>query len=1083
MIGNETALGFLLSLIAFLRSEVGGRKSKDEILASISDQKTIQSYLEWLRRKDQERLISEIEDSKTQLVDELSGLRGQLDVLAKGVWQEAGDLKAVISSLNQRIFLPVLSERSLPTRHRANIPIKGRKTELQWLIDSTGDTLLYGQPGSGKTELLQEFIAKEKTGRFLISDNKDEVASAIIANPPSIVILDDAGGKRDFIIRLKHLRTERAIDFRIFAVCWPFDRMPIQQAMELSDTSTLEIAALSRKLIAEIITEIAITNKMSVSDDFIRVIAKQAQGMPGLAASLTIAALKAPPRDLVSGELLLNNLAPLLVEMVGDDAIPILGAFACGGPKGVSIPEVAKALEMPPRAVWTISERVALAGVLHQTGNETLCIQPGFLRSAVLKKAFFPSDGIPLPRSIWEALISGLKEPALGYLELIYARGRAEAAVSEEFLRKITAERNDSMLWCAMAWLSRSNCEWVLENTPTLTTEIKQAALNYCPNTIIPKLLELAAVETRRLNQHPDADMRILEDWVSGGWDDAFQRRRSLFDSAIVLLKSGNNVALALSAIRLSLFLEYHQNDSDPADPRTFRYKHGIVPLDTAKEVFKFWEELRMELSLMSTYPWRNITSIIDRWQHSGSMINNELPQGYEEYLVDSSRQMLADLLPLASDNQAALRWIMMKSKQLGMIIEPVPLSREFMILFPEEYHGEDWRQIESERVLDAQNLAEEWKDRPFSELIHDLVEWENQAAALDRVWPQMTTTLTSRLAEIRILNQEELSLAIRSLPPQVLDPLVDAAIQKGSITETHYQELLARPEHQGLLIQYALTGKTPELYAELELSMPRWEGLIESLCLRGQIGGAVLLRLLGHENRHLRSEVAFQMFRSDSQIPESLHEMWRKTIIESLVDLNNNRHHSELPYDLEKLLSYDQTIAGKVLEGILSSGDRIHSFREGRLLSLIISPLDKNERLTILQRSKHIAYSELPEIVVGRDPDLYRELLNIPELKGFYSGPLHGDPNDGNWTELAKIAVEAGISHADVALSVQGNGFSWSGKLSIYYQEWIERFESLKKIDDSDLQKIAEEGLKWAKECHESHIRSEKREEIYGWD
>jgi len=384
------------------------------------------------------------------------------------------------------------------------------------------------------------------------------------------------------------------------------------------------------------------------------------------------------------------------------------------------------------------------------------------------------------------------------------------------------------------------------------------------------------------------------------------------------------------------------------------------------------------------------------------------------------------------------------------------------------------------DRIRDVRKLAEEWRDRPFIEVIKNLIEWEKQASTFDRVWPQMTPTLTAKLAEIRNLNPEELDLAINSLPPQSLDPFINAAIRNGNITENQYQQLLVRPELQGILIKYALTDIAPKLYEELEPSMPQWEGLIESLCLRGDIKEEVLLRLLGHENSHLRAEIAFCMFRSDRQIPQALQLHWHKTIVEALVHLAN-RHDLDIPYDLEKLLAYDTTIATAVLEGILESNNPVHSFRASRLISVIISPLDKKERLAILHRSKHLSHSALPEVVVAQDPDLYRELLKIPQLKCFYLLPLDGNPNEGNWTELAKIAIAEGISCAEIAHAVQCKGFSWSGKLSLYYQEWIDRFELLNKTKDSDLQQVAQEGLKWSRTCYDIELKRERSEEFHG--
>jgi hypothetical protein len=54
MIDPVSGLGMLLGLLAWLRSELGGRFSKEEILNRLSSQDTVRDYLECspgLRRK------------------------------------------------------------------------------------------------------------------------------------------------------------------------------------------------------------------------------------------------------------------------------------------------------------------------------------------------------------------------------------------------------------------------------------------------------------------------------------------------------------------------------------------------------------------------------------------------------------------------------------------------------------------------------------------------------------------------------------------------------------------------------------------------------------------------------------------------------------------------------------------------------------------------------------------------------------------------------------------------------------------------------------------------------------------------
>ena len=454
--GVECGLGMLLALLTFLRSEVGGRHTKEELLRVMDAAGKTEQFREWLRQKDQADLIQQIESSKNELLSELVSLGGRLDLFASEVFKISGDMEGRFRDLNDRIRPPVLSTVSLPTRPCANITLKGRDRELGWLSGSTSDALVSGQPGSGKTELLETF-ATERNARFLITDDPDEAAAALLATVPAIVIVDDAGTKHDLIIRLRHLRTEHGLQFRIIGTCWPFDRQMLQQALAINAEATLDLEGLPRKVIAEIITDIATAQRVNVSDQFIRVVAKQARGMPGLAASLTLATIAATGEALVSGELLLKDLGPFLLRVAGASAIQMLGAFACGGKEGISFTVVARNLGKDVLQVMVDSQRVALAGVLEQTGSETLCIQPEFLRSALLKETFFRTDGISLPWDICDALINSSKNPVLGYLELIHARGRADAAVPTDRLREITARLNDYRLWDAMAALDPDN--------------------------------------------------------------------------------------------------------------------------------------------------------------------------------------------------------------------------------------------------------------------------------------------------------------------------------------------------------------------------------------------------------------------------------------------------------------------------------------------------------------------------------------------------------------------------------------------------------------------------------------------------
>src|SRR5205823_13885079 len=123
--------------------------------------------------------------------------------------------------------------------------------------------------------------------------------------------------------------------------CWPFEKTELQQVLRLDNAQTLELAGLPRKVIAEIICEIAERKHVRPNDQFIRVVAKQARGKPGLAASLTLATIESSGEALLSGELLLRDLGPFLRRVTGTEGIHLLSAFACGGKIGLAVASVA----------------------------------------------------------------------------------------------------------------------------------------------------------------------------------------------------------------------------------------------------------------------------------------------------------------------------------------------------------------------------------------------------------------------------------------------------------------------------------------------------------------------------------------------------------------------------------------------------------------------------------------------------------------------------------------------------------------------------------------------------------------------
>jgi len=464
----------------------------------------------------------------------------------------------------------------------------------------------------------------------------------------------------------------------------------------------------------------------------------------------------------------------------------------------------------------------------------------------------------------------------------------------------------------------------------------------------------------------------------------------------------------------------------------------------------------------------------------AGSMLSAD----YSEFLKTSSREMVAQLVSLASSYQPALRWLRSVSKKMNLSTDQIRVDPDFMILYPEERFEGDWREQEEKQNSAAIDLANRWQRRPFSELVQTICEWEKQADEFGRVWPRRIFVFCDRLSQLVTPTEKELTLAIETLPPVASRPFFETALTSDRLTDAQLKACLRREDFVGVLIEFTLKGRTPNLYKDLESQLPRWLGLIEGMCLRSEVTEDMLQKLLRHDDQQVRFEMALYMFRSKSKhtIPKSLTSLWRATIVQGLVVVTQT-NQGELPYDLRELLVSDPTIGPEVLDQLISSGSQLHGYFTRGMIPLMVHPLEKSEKRKLLHRCKHLVYSSLPAILVGADADLYRELLGIPELKHFHVAPLSGDPNEGNWVALAKLALAAGFSHRDVAHAVESSSFSWTGGLSTYYQGWVERFERLRQHQDPDVQKIANEGLKSFIALRDLERKAERLEEIEGMD
>lgn len=197
--------GMILGLLAWYRSETGGRLSKDEILKHLSKQDTIRDYCNWLKGKEHSQLLLLLENHQIEVLNCLDdiapSLKASLTAIHEQIIQSHGEIQKLLDGLSQNffrltfkdIFRPYEKPDVLPPYFRRPsylldaknevVPFSGRKQELANLYEwtqnnsSLGIRIYSAAGGMGKTRLFLEFC-RELRGKgwiagFLADDFED----------------------------------------------------------------------------------------------------------------------------------------------------------------------------------------------------------------------------------------------------------------------------------------------------------------------------------------------------------------------------------------------------------------------------------------------------------------------------------------------------------------------------------------------------------------------------------------------------------------------------------------------------------------------------------------------------------------------------------------------------------------------------------------------------------------------------------------------------------------------------------------------------------------------------------------------
>ena len=1084
-------LELVLSLLLFLLDEVQGKQSLKELISEIMKTGKDLGYLGWLHRQDHATLARRIEKNFNDLIENQQLFGTELRACAQKILSvtETTNEKtfSYLKKLSAELSLPVLSNIPLDNHQYLGQPLMARARELIWLNNTEGDIVTTGQPGSGKTFLLFHY-AKETNSKFLTTRNPEIAAKELLKECPRALIIDDAGESIELIKRLLHLRIENELKFRLVTVGWPFETDRLLKEMKLTGKSLLELDLLGRDVIADIVKKVFEERGLQAPVNVIREITNQSRGRPGLATTLALACLTEDFRKVMSGEQLVALLANSLClsDSIRDESI--LASIAVGGKEGIRSDILADRLKMAIPDLMFYLKRLAPSGLITALAGDRLAVEPMALRRALLKSVFFNPDpnSARLPRSLYESLLQSSYNKDEALLTLIHS-ALIGAKFDLDWLQGMVAIGSSRKIWEAYAYINETTCKWALENSGQFFESIIDPGLKLVPEKTIPMLLDRAVSDKRELHSHPDAPLRKIADWILGaepGQPEVLARRVNLMDIVTQWLEDGNDPETAYKAMIQSLRITSEKNETDPGLGRTVTFQISILSLKELDDIAKLWSKYLNAISRYGVSEWKTVVMAVEFWLHVDMHFPKSPPEAYWKKIKPVVSEIILALIPFSQRHNGFLRWCYIKAADVGIETERIPVSSEFLCLYPPDRITDDYKAEESERRSKVESLVASWKkESPFS-ILKRLVSYENEAKDMELTYPRLTPFACQLLARRRQFDESLIMECIKSgLPSDLVEMLLFELRSKNENMDSIVKHCLENDEYRLQGISYVLNGGAASLYCEIEQNLEEYTQLIEHLSLLEPLPLDIMKLLLNHSNPKVRLSAAISEFRIDrSNGPrDDIAQEWREAIVDGLSSTNSQTEIREI-YGLKAMITYDKKIAFDILNRMVAGGSHALAAIDLRPIFPLIQELNMDERRQLILSSAEVEDSDLAKYLIGENLDLYELVLSNKNLKQHHLVPLRGCPLEGNWTEKALLAYKHGYMPEMISNAVLGMFVQWSGSESAHWQKWVDDFSVLASKDDPVVRAIGEAGLKWSSKRKDEAVEKERKEQTYGW-
>lgn len=976
-----------------------------------------------------------------------------------------------------------LSVVPLSRRPQINIELKGRDEDVAWLRSTTGDRVVLGFPGSGKTYLFSSLIRSGWPALFLVNGDDAAIANAIRDQKPGIVIVDDAHVAPEKLDRLKRLRDEIQGEFEIVAASWPGARADVIEAMGgLPESRIHNLGLLTRAQILEIYYALGVRPR----DEILRDLVSQAGNKPGLAVTIALLWRQGEWQKILDGSVLSRTLLALFKGLTGGDVADVLAVFSLGGRRGMSLEAVAGFLQIPSRDVWRIATDLAAGGVLSEVDTERLAVNPQVLRFALLRQIFFTGSPIRLDYRKLLPLVPSFAE-SVG--EIMAARAYG-AVIPTDDLHDLVLRFGSRQAWSTLAMMSEEEARWVLENYPGDIMEVGRSLLrSESPAAAVRRYLESATSATGAIHSQPDHPMRILSDWVRDldiPIDQMILRRRILAASSKKYIAEGGEPAVGVHWISLALSPSLEGSSLDPGAGRTVTISSGILSIPQLREIGEIWEDARSAIHSLGAASWAHLSAALWDWIYPDySAPGTEVDEECREVMRAFAAKVLGDLVPLAENSPGLVAGLKDLAEKVDLDL-PLQQDTDFETLYPAAAESAvDFERQEAIRQVAIKNLAVKWAAESPVEIAKKVVRYEEEARRIKRTWPRGTPGLCGDLALLVATPEAWLDALIQvEAPADLVEPFLRIILDRHGAEQILAQSLNSE-RYVWLATGIILQSPNPPSHL-LEVALERvaqFPQLVETLCLRKQVPLPNLRALLEHRAWEVALAAAVGEWLSDPKgaVRTEIADSWRDAILRAQPD-----EHSGTRFWLGEIFAEKPDVAFDWLRTRLADKDRKGPFflSDRGPFAKAASVLSRDQRIVVLgELSENKFPPLLISLLVQKEPDVYRKLLESTALSRFHLSPLAYIP-DTEWADLAMLAVAARHdpqSIAERALFPVGESVSWSSE-SRHWSQFDEAFLGLEADPREKIREIARRGRRKVQDLIQRAKDKERLEEVRGY-